>query len=314
VRDVTCHSVSERRIARALDGIEDRLGRRWSSLLYTNLSLQGLQEMREEILDHVGAHTLENPALRSSALERMSASTLLDTAAECALGALHLACQPDSDFEISLSCFPEADYGNLNSTQIHFGSGHVDRAPTVDAWVDVFALTVISGLVRDRDLGIGVQLRDDLAPTLRAGAPDAPMTLQEGPADRAQMDALCLYLTPTGGHRPRDRSPALLREPQAKERAEAVRRLDTAPALTPDQRLLRALLIGDQAGFEYVLADRLVQYRQSAPQDAPPRSLLPVVTIAMAALAVQVHAWELNLRSGYLPQTLLGSPEWIRAS
>jgi hypothetical protein len=311
---VACHSVSAGKIAQALDGIEDRLGRRWSELLYTNLSLQGLQEMREEILNHVGAHTLENPALGSSALERMSASTLLASAAECALGSLYLTCQPDGDFEISLSCFPEADYGSLSSGQIHFRSRHVDRAPTVEAWVDVFALAVISAMVWDRDLGIGVHLREGLAPTLKAGAPDSPMTPQEDPAGWAQMDALCLYLTPAGGHRPRDWPSVPLREPRAEERAEAVRRLDAAPGLTPDQRLLRTLLGDDQAAFEHALADRLVQYRQSVPQDAPPRSLLPVVTIAMAALAVQVHGWELNLRSGYLPQALLGSSEWVRAS
>ncbi|MFE3461030.1 immunity 49 family protein [Nocardiopsis aegyptia] len=311
---MACHSLSERGIAQASDGIEDRLGRRWSDLYHSDFSLRGLQEMREEILDHVGAHTLENPALTSSALERMSASTLLDSAAECALGALGLTCQPDGDFDISLSCFPEADYGSLSSGQIYFRSSHVDRAPTIDAWVDVFALAVISGMVWDRDLVMGVRLRDDLAPTLKAGAPDTPLTPQGDSAGWAQMDALCLYLTPASGHRPRDRPSVPLREPQAEERAEAVRRLDAAPDLTPDQSLLRALLGADQAAFEYALADRLVRYRENVPQDAPPRSLLPIVTIAMAALAVQVYGWELNLRSGYLPQTLLGSPKWIRAS
>ncbi|MFE3455939.1 hypothetical protein ACFXKD_00215 [Nocardiopsis aegyptia] len=147
-----------------MDGIDQRIGRRWFELRYTHLSLRGLQELCEEILDYVGAQTLANPALRSSALSAMSVSTLLDSAAECALGSLYLVCQPDGDFEISLFCLPEADYGSLNSQEVSFGAGHVDCAPTAHAWVEVFALAVISGMVRDRGRGIGVYLRDDLAP------------------------------------------------------------------------------------------------------------------------------------------------------
>ncbi|WP_369229023.1 immunity 49 family protein [Streptomyces sp. R21] len=76
-------------------------------------------------------------------------------------------------------------------------------------------------------------------------------------------------------------------------------------ALTPDQQLLRVLLEDDQAAFEQALAHRLVQHRQSASPDAAPRSLLPHKTIALAALAVQVHGWDVRVRSGYLPQALL---------
>ncbi|WP_328707668.1 hypothetical protein [Streptomyces mesophilus] len=42
--------------------------------------------------------------------------------------------------------------------------------------------------------------------------------------------------------------------------------------------------------------------------DAAPCDLLPVMPIALAGLAVQVHGWALRIRSGYLPKYLLGAP------
>ncbi len=52
-----------------------------------------------------------------------------------------------------------------------------------------------------------------------------------------------------------------------------------------------------------------MNHRESAADDAAPRSLVPVATIALAALAVQVHGCELDIKSGYLPYGLLRAPE-----
>nr|WP_095850236.1 MULTISPECIES: Imm49 family immunity protein [unclassified Streptomyces] len=44
-----------------------------------------------------------------------------------------------------------------------------------------------------------------------------------------------------------------------------------------------------------------------------PRTLLPLSALALAALGVQVHGWELGVRSGYLPHSMLvGSSEALR--
>ncbi|MEJ8654525.1 Imm49 family immunity protein [Streptomyces sp. MS1.AVA.3] len=69
------------------------------------------------------------------------------------------------------------------------------------------------------------------------------------------------------------------------------------------------LLQDDQSAFEQALGHRLVQHRENASSDAVPRSLLPQKTIALAALAVQVHGWDLRIQSAYLPQALLSAPE-----
>ncbi|WP_343997496.1 Imm49 family immunity protein [Streptomyces thermocarboxydovorans] len=56
------------------------------------------------------------------------------------------------------------------------------------------------------------------------------------------------------------------------------------------------------------MAERLDQYRQSVSAEAAPRSLLPYRTVALAALAVRVHGWDLRVRSPYLPPGLLQAP------
>jgi hypothetical protein len=159
----------------------------------------------------------------------------------------------------------------------------------------------------------GLLLRGDYAPAIRDGVPYNRYTSVSDPGDLAAMDALCPYLTEAAGHLPRDWPTVPLRKPDAGERAEAARRLDeVGDALSADQRLLRVLLDDDQHAFEDALVARLVVYRESVEADAgdpAPRSLLPLGTLALACLAVQVHGWELGVRSGYLPYGLLGSPD-----
>lgn len=164
-------------------------------------------------------------------------------------------------------------------------------------------------------LGAGHRAADagDYAPAIRDGVPYNRYPSVSDPADLAAMDALCPYLTEAAGHLPRDWPTVPLRKPDAGERAEAARRLDeVGDALSADQRLLRVLLDDDQHAFEDALVARLVAYRESVEADAgdpAPRSLLPLGTLALACLAVQVHGWELGVRSGYLPYGLLGSPD-----
>ncbi|MEU5428928.1 hypothetical protein AB0H73_25520 [Streptomyces olivoreticuli] len=61
--DVTRHKIVEQRIARALGDIEGRAFGRRHGLRYDRLSLAGLREMRDELLDHVAARALQDPAL-----------------------------------------------------------------------------------------------------------------------------------------------------------------------------------------------------------------------------------------------------------
>ncbi|MFJ9855135.1 immunity 49 family protein [Streptomyces sp. NPDC101150] len=299
IKDVARHDVSGQRIERALEDIERRAFHRWHTMKYDCYSDERLRGMRDELLDHVAARTV-------AGAETGTASTrvVLRTAAECALGLLSLGCCPNGDQEISFALINE----KLSSENTDFGSV-VQQAATATIWLDAFALSVISGIVWERDLVIGLLLRSDYAPDIHNGLPHSKLESKSDPGELAEMDALCAYLTQAEGHLPRHWPSVTLCKPTADERAEAARHLDVLDAPTPDQRLLRVLLEDDHSAFEQALEHHLVRYRESAPSDAAPRSLLPQKTIALAALAVQVHGWDLRIQSAYLPQALLSAPE-----
>ncbi|MFI8552127.1 immunity 49 family protein [Spirillospora sp. NPDC077959] len=297
--DVARHEVSGQRIEQALQDPGRRAFGRWHTMQYDYCSDERLRRMRDELLDHVAARAVADPEPRTA-----PSDVVLRTAAECAMGFLSLGCYPKGDQEIFFTLIEET----LSSAEVDF-SHVVEQAVTAGTWLDAFALAVISGMIWERDLVIGLMLRGDYAPEIRNGLPCSHLESESDPGELAEMDALCGYLTPATGRSPRDWPAVALCKPNPDERAQATRQLDALHALMPDQRLLRVLLEDDQAAFEQALEHRLIQHRESTSSDAPPRSLLPHKTIALAALAVQVHGWDLRVRSAYLPQTMLNAPE-----
>ncbi|WP_037662082.1 immunity 49 family protein [Streptomyces griseofuscus] len=310
MRNMTCHQVGEQRLAQALDDIDGRAYKRWHSLRYGSISPALIRAMADELLDHVAARTVTEPGLDAAA------GTVAVTAAECAHGVLSIMCFPDGDQEIRLPLVGERISTDPDDDE--FGDGPitfrdvVQESPTARTWLDMFEMCVVSGHGWDWERVTGLLLRGDYAPAIRDGVPCNRYTSVSDPADLAAMDALCLYLTEAAGHLPRDWPMVPLRKPDAGERAEAARRLDEiGDALSADQRLLRVLLDDNQHAFEDALVARLVAYRESVDAEAgdpAPRSILPLGSLTLACLAVQVHGWELGVRSGYLPYGLLGSP------
>ncbi|EFL16712.1 Imm49 family immunity protein [Streptomyces sp. C] len=296
VREVERHSVGGERTAGALQDIVLRTLMRHGRL-ETDPSPERLQGLAEEILDHVAARTTEGGRLGEEA------RTALHTAAQCALGALSVGCFPDGDQEVPLPLIGET----LSSEDLDF-RGAATTAPTARTWLDAFETSVVSGLVWDWKKVTGLLLRDDYAPAVRDGVPYSRHTSHSEPGDLAAMDALCGYLTESTSHLPSGWPTVPLCKPDAATRAAAAAALDAAGPLTADQRLLRVLLDDDRAAFETALADRLTAHRESARAEADPapRTLLPLGPLALAALAVQTHQWELGVRSGYLPPELLG--------
>ncbi|MFJ7496022.1 immunity 49 family protein [Streptomyces sp. NPDC097727] len=301
MQEVTRHEVSGQHMVQALDDISRRTRGRWHGMRYDDASPERLQEMHDELLDHIAARTVADPTL-----DEVSRSALR-TAAECSLGVLSIGCFPDGDQEIIFPLIGE----KLSSDDIAFGDV-IEQAPTAGTWFDTFAICLVSGLVWEWQRVIGLLLRSDYAPAIRDGVPYSAVNSTSDPADLAAMDALCGYLAQARGHLPRDWPTVTLCKPDADTRAEAARELDTAGPLTPDQRLLRVLLDDDQHAFEQALVARLIEHRESVGLDPAPRTLLPLGALALTALAVQVHGWELGVRSGYLPHGMLGSPGALR--
>ncbi|MFH9060342.1 immunity 49 family protein [Streptomyces coeruleorubidus] len=298
IKEVTRHDVNRQRIEQALEDVERRTRHRWHTMRYDCYSDEELRAMRDDLLDHLAARTLTDPQLGTA-----PSRIVLRTAAECALGFLDLGCYPNGDQKI---LFPLIDE-SISSEDTDFGAV-VEHASTARDWLDTFALGVISGVVRERDRVIGLLLRDH-ASAIHEGVPYSKLESKSDPGELAEMDTLACYLTKARGHLPRDWPSVTLCMPEVDERLDGALRLHALGDLTPDQQLLRVLLEDDQPAFEQALSHRLVQHRESAPPDAAPRSLLPQKTIALAALAVQVHGWALRVQSAYLPQALLSASE-----
>ncbi|MET9934843.1 MULTISPECIES: immunity 49 family protein [unclassified Streptomyces] len=304
IKEVPRHVVAERRIEQALTGMRGRAFGRWHEMRYGDMPLRrGLEALGEELADHIAARTVPDPALRTP-----DSRVALSTAAECAMGVLSLACFPDGDFSIPLPLVTEA----LSSEELHYEERWepTDLTTSAQTWTNAFAWSVISGSIRDGDRVPGPLLREDYAPAIRDGVPHSMRQSTSGPADLAEMDALCGYLIVAQGPYPGASShPVPLGKPDAAERARASRRLDAVGALTPDQRLLRVLLEDDQAAFEQALQERLVAHRESVGIDPAARSLLPLKSLTLATLACFAHGWQLNIRSAYLPESLASPPQ-----
>ncbi|MFF8387853.1 Imm49 family immunity protein [Streptomyces kanasensis] len=304
IKDVARHDVAEEQIDDTLQRGVRRAIDHWSAMRHDGRPLrQGLREMGGDLLDLAGARTLEDPALDTA----RSREVLL-TAAECALGELSLGCFPDGDFDVPLPLVDET----LTSAEMHYEETWEPASPatTAQTWVRAFALCVISGLVWERSRVIGPLLREDYAPAIRDGVPYSKRESVSTPADLAEMDALCEYLTIVQGRYPGALpGPVPLAKPDIEARARAAERLDAAGALDEDQRLLRVLLDDDQPAFEQALAERLSEHRAGVGAGPAPRTLLPVGTAAVAALACLAHGWQLGIRSAYLPDSLLRPPQ-----
>jgi hypothetical protein len=304
IKEVTRHTVAEQRIEQALEDMGGRAFDRWHAMRYGDVPLRrGLRELGEELADHLAARTVPDPALRTP-----DSHAALITAAECAMGVLSLACFPNGDFSVPLPLVTET----LSSEELHYEERWEPTHPgtTARTWIDAFAWSVISGLIWERHRMIGPLLREDYAPAIRDGVPYSKRESVSDPADLAEMDAFCGYLTVVQGRSPGALpGPVPLGKPDAAERARAAEQLDTAGTLTPDQRLLRVLLDDDQAAFEQALQERLVAHRESVGADPAARSLLPVGAVTLATLARLAHGWQLGIRSAYLPEALVSAPQ-----
>ncbi|MFJ9041234.1 Imm49 family immunity protein [Streptomyces sp. NPDC102406] len=305
--DVTRHSVNRKRLEQSYGDMEERVQERFEDVYHRSYPMREmLAEVGYELLDHVAARSVQDPALTD---ERTRLA--LTTAAECLFGVLEMGCCPDGDWEIP---FP-LTRTRLTSEEMEYDEMR-DARDTVTArtWAEAFHVCVASGLVWDWERVFGLLLRDDYAPMLHENLPHAKRDSVSTPADLAHMDALCGYLAPARGHLPGDWPQVTLCKPSIDERLDAALALDAAHATSPDQRLLRILLRDDQPAFERALTERLIQHRSDVGEDPAPRSLLPLGAIALAALAVQVHGWDLRTESGYLPASLLTAPNTIAAS
>ncbi|MGW7824892.1 hypothetical protein ACWGLF_44295 [Streptomyces puniciscabiei] len=207
-------------------GIRQGIGH-WSGMRHGGRPLcQGLRKMGGDLLGLAAARTLEDPAL-----DTPRSREVLLTAAECAFGELRLGCFPEGGWDVLLLLVGET----LTGEEMHFEETWEPACPSTTAhtWVKAFALCVISGLIGERSRVIG-PLQEDYAPAIRDAVPYSKRESVSAPADLAEMDALCNYLTLVHRRCPGALlGPVPLHRAGTEARARASTRLDAAGALDP---------------------------------------------------------------------------------
>ncbi|MFE3880804.1 Imm49 family immunity protein [Kitasatospora sp. NPDC059146] len=282
------HQVDGAAVSAAREGFTDRIGRMVRS--YARADLMTATEWRliaDEFLDHLGALSADSPAL-----DTPEARAVLKDAAEAAAGAIAFAAYYAYDgFQVFL------DYPNFGmSYDPEEADGSVRRSLVLPRyWLDALCLAILS----DRFTRHGEAFAFTWQ-AMPAGGGHSAAQLVNG--FMAHLLGRTRDEDATGGE-PTDSKPT-----EAATAEQRLAAIDAALARIEDRdseatqalRTLRALAAEDRAAFDsglLALLDRA--------DGTSPRSLLPLLPLALAALAHRAHGWLPAVDTDYLPHALV---------
>ncbi|MEU8621581.1 immunity 49 family protein [Streptomyces sp. NPDC048623] len=246
------------------------------------------QSIADEFLGYLGALSVETPGL-----DTPEAEAALKDAAEAAAGAVaYAAYHPHCSFQIFL------EYVNFGMT---YGPG--EDAPkesvTPGEWIDALCLSVLTE--RARHHGEAFHFAREKFAGQVAGTPVGELAT----------GLMAVVLDDTGDDEeyPPSAQAKLAAVDAALDRVR-VRAGETGEPLLdhPNSavlRTVRALAAEDQEAFDAALAGLLVRHSTLHGPSATPSSLLPLVPIALAALAYRTLGWTPAVRTDYLPHALI---------
>ncbi|MFJ9576361.1 immunity 49 family protein [Streptomyces sp. NPDC101191] len=287
------HQVGGAAVSAAREDFTNRIGGYVRSLSRADrMGTYAWQSIAEEFLDYLGALSVDTPDL-----DTPEAEAALKDASEAAAGAVaYAAYHPHCSFQISL------DYVNFGMS---YGPGEdaPEESVTPGEWIDALCLSVL----RDKAKWHGEAFhfaREKFAEQARST-----------PAGELATGLMAVVLDDTGDD---EKYP-----PSAQARLAAVdsalHRLRTRAAETGEPLLdradgaalyaVRALAAEDRGAFDAALADLLVRHSTLHGLSATPSSLLPLVPIALAALAYRTLGWAPAVRTDYLPRMLVTGVE-----
>ncbi len=246
------------------------------------------QSIADEFLDYLGALSVETPDL-----DTPEARAALKDAAEAAAGAVaYAAYHPHCSFQVFL------EYVNYGMSYDP-GDDAPEESVTPGEWIDALCLSVL----RDKAKWHGEAFhfaRDKFA--ARA---------QGTPGGELATGLMAVVLDDTGGdgEYPPSAQAKLAAVDAALDRIRT-RTAETGEPLLdrPDSaalHTLRALAAEDRDAFDAALADLLTRHTTLHGPAASPSSLLPLVPIALAALAYRTLGWAPAARTDYLPHALV---------
>ncbi|WP_371784902.1 immunity 49 family protein [Streptosporangium subroseum] len=284
------HRVGRAVVAAAREDFTDRIGLQVRSMSKAGrMTTYEWWMLSEEFLDYLCALSVETPNL-----DIPEAKAVLEDATEAAAGAVaYAAYYPHNYFQIFLN------YVNFGRSY-ESGSEGGRESVTADRWLDAFCLAVLSGKAEWHGEAFHF----------------ARKTPQEGGAGRPAVElinGLMAYVLGDTGDEDADYPPSREQKLAALDAALArIRTLDDEigeglldHSQSTALRALRALTAGDPEAFRAELAKLLLPYSALPGQGAPLRTLLPLLPLALAALAYRREGWRTPVDTGYLPRALV---------
>ncbi|MGW4689558.1 Imm49 family immunity protein [Streptomyces sp. NPDC004244] len=287
------HQVGEAAVAAAREDFVNRIGSMVRSMSRGGrMATYEWQTISEELLDYLGALSVERPGL-----DTPEARAVLKDAAEAAAGAVSFAAYYAYDsFHVFL------DYVNFGMSYDRDGDPADRESVTLHEWLDAFCLAVIDGDTARHGEAFHFARQKDQAE--HAGRPAAELV-------GGFMAYVCGDLNDDDQDFPPSQGQKLAAVDAGLARIAALAR-ETGQALAdhPDStalRALRALTAGDRGAYDAELVRLLRHHADQTGSWArnQPRTLLPLVPIAVAALGHRDHGWWPPTDTDYLPYALL---------
>ncbi len=283
------HQVGAAVVSAAREDFTNRIGGLVRSMSRAGrMTTYAWQSIAGEFLDYLGALSVDTPGLDTS-----EARAALKDAAEAAAGAVaYAAYHPHCSFQVFL------EYVNFGMSYDP-GDDAPQESVTPGEWIDALCLNALRDRAKwhgeafhfarqkfaERAQGTPV---GELATGLTAVVLDDTGDDEEyPPSAQARLAAVDAAL---------DRIRV-----RAEETGEPLLDRPHSAAL----RTLRALAAEDRDAFDAGLADLLVRHSALQGPSASPSSLIPLVPLALAALAYRTLGWAPAVRTDYLPHALV---------
>lgn len=247
------------------------------------------QTIAEEFLDYLGALSVD-----ASGLDTPEAQAVLEDACEAAAGAVaYAAYHPHCSFNIFLK------YVNFGMSYDP-GEDAPAESVTPGDWIDALCLTVL----RDKAKWHGE--------AFHFARQKFAEQAQGTPVGELATGLMALVLDDTGdddAEYPPSAQAKLAAVDAALNRVRARAAETGAPRLDGSDSAalpaVRALAAGDRDAFDTALADLLGRHAAVPGPATAPRSLLPLVPLALAALAYRTLGWAPAVTTDYLPHALV---------
>jgi len=284
------HRVGEAAVSAVREDFANRIGSRVHSLSKAGpVTAWEWWLIAQEFVEYLGALSVRTPDLRSP-----EAKAVLEDAAEAAAGAVAYAAYfPRDHFEVFLT-YP--NWGLVYDRE----PGGTPEPVTAAKWLDAFCLAIL--VEKTQWHGEAFHFAREAPQQGRSGRPDAELIngfMAYVIGDTADDDVTY----------PPSREQKLASLDAALERVRALEK-ETGEQLAEQPYgiglgALRALAAGDREGFGEAVVRLLRPLSEIREPGARPGSLLPLLPIALTALAYRHEGWPPAADSDYLPDALV---------